>query len=103
MHYIKSTYSSQISLDPTRKTAIIYSLDELNAYSIEINVGGKSYYLRDHNKLITYGNMKEAREAAIREKAQVAYLALTKTSEETDISTCHANHQDRYDYMLIPL
>ncbi|TAK74406.1 MAG: hypothetical protein EPO11_06960 [Gammaproteobacteria bacterium] len=92
-----------LNINPQVKTAIIYSLDDLCGYSVEIKYQGKSHYLTKNDHLIIFGNMKDAREAVINEKAQVAYLALSKTMEEPDLSTCHTRPQDQYDYSLIKL
>lgn len=91
-----------ISINPHIKTAIIYSLDDLYAYHIEITGNGKRYYLTNRGKPICYGNMKDVLEAVIKENVQEAYLALSKTYEEVDATTCHANH-DHYDYIRITL
>jgi hypothetical protein len=99
----KSTYRHLINVDPTIKTAIIYSIDELFAYTVEIKEGDHSYYLTDKGEARQFGNMENARQAAVKENAQEAYLALSKTYEEPDLQTCHANHQERYDYNKIPL
>ena len=99
----KSTYQHLIKINPNIKTAIIYSVDHLFSYTIEIKEGDKSYYIKNKDEIRTFGNMEDARQAAIKENVQEAYLALSKTYEETDLSTCHANHQDRYDYSPVTL
>ncbi len=99
----KSTYQNFIELNPDIKTAIIYSVDHLFAYTVEIKEGNSSYYIADKKGPLMFGNMEDARQAAIKENVKVAYLALSKTYEEPDISTCHADHQDRYDYSPIIL
>jgi len=100
---IKSTYCKKIEISPNIKTAIIYSLDDLFAYVVAIKEGKKEYYISEKNSVLKFGNMAEAKQAALKEKVSAAYLALSKTYEEPDLSTCHANHQDSYDYVLITL
>lgn len=92
-----------IKINPNIKTAIIYSIDHIFAYTVEIKEGDSSYYIARKGEVLQFGNMEDARQAAIKENAQEAYLALSKTSEETDLTTCHSNHQDRYDYSPIYL
>lgn len=101
--YLKSTYKHQLEFQPHLKIAIIYSLEELFAYAVEIKEMMQSKYLSEGGEISKFGNMDDARNAALKAGAQVLYLALPKTSEETDISTCHADHQERYDYEEIPL
>jgi hypothetical protein len=99
----KSKYMVELDTTPNVKPAIIYSIDELFAYVVEIKYKNKNYFLKKNDRPLQFGNLKDARDAAIKEKAEIAYLALSKTSEETDLSTCHADHQDRYDYSIIEL
>lgn len=94
----KSTYQNQVKINPYVRTAIIYSMDDLFAYTVEIKDGKHSYYLSKKGEPLKFGNMAYARQAAINENAQEAYLALSKTYEEVDLSTCHSTLQDRYDY-----
>ena len=86
--------------DPHIKTAIIYSVDDLFVYIIKIIAGEQSYYISSkEGKPIQFGNLEEAREAALKEKAEEAYLALSKTYEETDIKGRPLmKHEDRFDY-----
>ena len=91
-----------LQLDPNIKTAIIYSLDHLFAYIIQIWESNKSYYLTKGDEIIKYGNLEDARLAAIKENVKKAYLALSNTYEETDETTCHAKNQ-RFDYSEINL
>ncbi len=92
-----------IDINPNIKTAIIYAIDHIFSYIVEIKEGNTSYYIENKGEVLQFGNMEDARQAAIKEKVQEAYLALSKTSEETDLTTCHANHQDHYDYSPIQL
>ena len=99
----KSTYKNFIDINPNIKTAIIYSIDHLFSYTVEIKEGKNSYYVASKDGPLKFDNMENARQAALKENVQLAYLALSKTHEETDLSTCHADHQDRYDYSPITL
>lgn len=99
----KSIYHKQMSIDPQIKTAVIYSVDHLYVYLVEIKEANTSYYLTREGEPLRFNNLDEARQAAIQERVKQAYLALSKTYEEVDLSTCHADHQDRYDYMKVSL
>lgn len=92
----------EFQTDPNIKAAIIYSLDHLFAYIVEIRKGNHSEYLKEADEIIKYGNLEDARRAAIHEKVKVAYLALSNTYEEVDATTCHANHL-HFDYSEINL
>jgi len=87
------------------KTAIIYSVDDLFVYIVKITYGDEYHYISSRkNEPIQFGNLEEARKAVLKEKVEKAYLALSKTYEETDIQSCPANKDDdRYDYSLITL
>ncbi|HVY53310.1 MAG TPA: hypothetical protein VHA13_02205 [Gammaproteobacteria bacterium] len=102
----KSAYNQHtgINTNANKKIAIIYSLDYLFVYIIEIKDGKNSYYIcSSNNEPIQFGNLADARKAALKEKAEQAYLALSKTDEENDLSTCHANHQNHFDYTPLTL
>ena len=94
----------RIAINPNIKTAIIYSIDEIFIYLVEIRMGDKHHFISVNGvEPAEFGNLEGARQAALKEKVQKAYLALSKTYEENDLTTCHANHDDRYDYSPIPL
>jgi hypothetical protein len=91
-------------INPDLKTAIIYSIDNLYAYTVEIRTGSKSYFVSNKGEPSLFGNMEEARAAALHENVEEAFLALSKTFEEADLtSSSHGQIQDRYDYSRIPL
>ncbi|MGQ3888587.1 hypothetical protein ACQUW5_06085 [Legionella sp. CNM-1927-20] len=92
-----------VKINPNVKTAIIYSLDDLFAYTVEIKEADRSYYIADGQDPISFGNMKDAREAAIKEGAIEAYLALSKTYDKTGINNLDQTHQERFDYSPIKL
>lgn len=87
------------------KTAIIYSVDDLFVYIVKITAGDKCHYISSRkNEPIQFGNLEEARLAALKEKVEKIYLALSKTYEEIDIKSCPMNkNDDRYDYLPITL
>ncbi|MCD6048510.1 MAG: hypothetical protein K0S08_2157 [Gammaproteobacteria bacterium] len=86
------------------RTAIIYSLDDVFAYIVEIKEGDKSYYIcMKNNEPVQFGNMADARQAALDKNAKEAYLALSKTYEENDLTTAHGIRQPHYDYIPLSL
>lgn len=91
-----------LSLNKHMKAAIIYSVDHLFSYIIQIRDGNKSYFLSENNEIIKFGNMDDARRALLRHNVKVAFLALSKTSEETDLTTCHTKHGN-FDYSPVKL
>ena len=99
-----STSSNKIKINPNVKTAIIYSIENLYAYIIEIKEGNKHYYISSKGEPLKFGNMEEARGAILKENVKEAYLALSKTSVESDLSSAKINnYADSYDYSPIPL
>lgn len=90
-------------INPQVKTAIIYSLDDLFAYSVEIVEGESRYFVTNNGEPASFGNMQQAREAAINEKAVEAYQALSRTYEGPGKDNPNENRTKQYDYMPIPL
>ena len=92
-----------LEINPNVKTAIIYSLEDLFAYTVEIREADKRYYVANNEGPISFGNMKDARDAAIKEGAVAGYLALSKTYDKTGINNPNQNPQERFDYSPINL
>lgn len=95
--------NQNVHIKPNIRTAIVYSVDDLFSYTVEIRQGDHSYFISKENQPIRFGNMEDARQAAIRENAAEAYLTLSKTYEEADPKTCAVSPNDRYDYSPVPL
>ncbi len=91
-----------VEIDPQKKTAIIYSVDDLFVFIVEIKENGNSYFLKKNGEPVTFANMKDAREAAVNENAVVAYLALSKTYDETGLNSGEISKK-RYTYSPVPL
>jgi hypothetical protein len=86
-----------------KRTAIIYSIEDLGHYIIQIWNHNKKYYIGD-DAPIQYANLADARKAAKAHQAEVAYLALSKTYEEVDSTTENLQDQIKHhDYMLLTL
>lgn len=89
--------------DPNVKRAIIYAIDDLFGYTVEIKDKNKSYYLTNGSEPILFNNMGDARQAAIKENVVEAYLALSKTYEETSLNDTPKKKEERFDYSVIGL
>lgn len=90
--------------NPRLKTAVIYAIEQLFAYTIEIKEGNASYYISNKEGPVIFKNVEDARQAALKEGAKEAYLALSKTSQESDLSSFSSKKlEDRFDYSPIPL
>lgn len=87
---------------PAVKTAIFYSVDHLFNYVIEIREGHHSYFISHKNHITQFGNLDSARKAALKEGVRAAFMALSKTYEEPDLSTCH-HQQEHFDYQPLSL
>ena len=87
-----------------KKIAIIYSVDELFCYIVEIRKNNESYLVGSEINPEKFGNLEEARRACIKHKAEKGFLALSKTYEEVDASSDNAPFlSDRYDYIPVSL
>lgn len=86
-----------MNIDPNVKTAVIYSIDELHMYVVNIYLKNKTK--NNCNQLSTkFGNLEEVREACKSNGVKKAYLALSKTYEEVDrLSQDH--YKMSYDYL----
>lgn len=90
-------------INKTRRTAIIYSTDELLFYIIEIHYQDNHYFLREKNRqLQQFGNLDDARNAAKQEGAEEAFLGLSNTYEEVD-STTDREPVSRKKYYYMPI
>ncbi|MBA2648731.1 MAG: hypothetical protein H0U75_03870 [Legionella sp.] len=91
------------NINPQLKTAIVYSLDDLFAYTIEIKEGNQSYYIADGQGPTLFGNMGEVRKVLIKEGVAEAFLALSKTYDEIGLGNLNPNMQERYEYSPLNL
>lgn len=99
-----SVSESEILKNKGARIAIIYSLDNLFAYSIYIYHREKSYYIGKKSRPDTFRNMQEAIKACHNHKADIAYLALSNTYQEVDATTDSLHTRSpRYDYQKVTL
>jgi hypothetical protein len=96
--------NEEIHIDPNKRTAVIYSVDDLVAYIVEINYQHKSYFIEENKRAVLFGNLAEAKEAALKHHAEEAFLALSKTYQEVDMSNDNPRYcSGRYDYIRVGL
>lgn len=94
----------KIKLNNEKRIAVIYSVDDLFAYVVLLCYQGKSYYISDADKPEKFGNMDEVRAVCRKHKADEAYLALSNSYQEVDITTDHPlDPIAQFDYHKIPL
>jgi hypothetical protein len=87
-------------IDPAKRTAIIYSNDELFYYTVEIHHHDCSYFIGGENTPEIFGNLDNVRRACLTHKVENGFLALSKTYHEfaptTETLGCML---DRYEYV----
>lgn len=87
-----------------KRIAIIYSVDDLFEFIVEIHCQGNSYFIGKAKQPDKFGNLEDATTASRDHKVEEAYLALSKTYQETDSTTDYPNRSSsRYDYQKVPL
>jgi hypothetical protein len=87
-------------LDPAKRTAIIYSNDELFYYTVEIRHYDRSYFIGNENTPEIFGNLDNVRRACSEHKVEAGFLALSKTYHEfTPITETLSCMLDRYEYV----
>lgn len=90
-------------VNSSARLAIIYSLDDLFVYTVEIKEGDTRYYLMQGDDPILFANIQDAKRAALKENIQQAYLALSKTYDEIGMATVAEGRHDKYEYSPIAL
>ena len=95
---------NELSINQNERVAIIYSIDDVSYYTVEIRFEGESYFIK-HKKLpVTYASINEAKKAARSHKAVTGYMALSSTYQEVGVSLLDTDvKRARYDYMKIDL
>ncbi len=86
-----------------KRTAIIYTISDLAVYIVEVCYEDQCYFIKKSKEEIEqYGNLKDAREAALAHHAEEAFLALDTTYEEME-PLSDSKKRARFDYMPIHL
>lgn len=98
----KMLLKDELKIDTDTRTAIVYTVDELFYYIIEIHYQDKSYFIGEDNNPDKFGNMEDVVKACHKNKVEKAYIALSKTYQETDLVTDQLG-LSRFDYMPIKL
>jgi hypothetical protein len=97
-----SKKNEMLEIDPQRKTAIIYSVQDLFEFLVEIKENGSSYFIQENDEPVRFRNIEDARRAAINEKAIVAYLAVSKIYDETGLNSGEVS-ENTYVYSPVQL
>jgi hypothetical protein len=103
---ITTISQAEKTISTEKCTAIIYSIDEISYYQVEIRHHDESHLLFDlDNKPKSFKSLSEAKKAASAHGAEIAYLALSTTYHELDLSNDFPNDKfnHRYDYVLVDL
>jgi len=88
--------------DSDNATAIIYSIDDLGSYIVEIHYHGNKFYVGSKNNPRQFLNLADAKEAALKNRATVTFLALSKTYEQMDMHASYIKESaQRFDYIRI--
>lgn len=98
----KKLLKDELKINTDIRTAIVYAVDELFYYIVEIHHQKKSCYIGNDNMPDKFGNMEDVVKACHKHKVKQAYIALSKTYQETDLTT-DQQELSRYDYMPIKL
>jgi hypothetical protein len=100
-----SIAQTELEIDSNKLTAVIYSIDELGYFHLELHHHGKNYFVTVNDEPKVFHNINEAKKAALAEKAEIGYLALSATYQEFtgngNVPLSQSNR--RYDYQLISL
>lgn len=103
MNYDFATLKNKRINDNVR-TAIIYSIDDLLFYIVEIRYHHQNYFIGNKDSPKKFGNLKDARMACLDHQAEEGFLALSKTYDEVDSSCDNKNvNGERFDYINIKL
>lgn len=97
-----STSQFEKIIDESVKTAIIYSLPNIEVFTIELREKGQSSFLLEGKEPKHFYSLGEARLAAINAGVKKAYLAMTTLYDEPGSPTS-SSPADKYDYMPINL
>lgn len=105
---IKSISEDEIKIDHSIKTAVIYTVDEIGTYLVEVRHLNDQYFISNKNFPVSFSNLSEALKAARHEGIAQAFLALSKTSEEVGLDRASIDpkirsHQYQYDYLKLEI
>jgi hypothetical protein len=87
------------SIDDSIPTAIIYCIQDLSRYNVEIRHNGTSRFIERHNQPAVFLSKAEAKKAALANKAVKGYFALSLTYQEVG----ELGKNPMYEYMTTDL
>lgn len=104
---IPSISQTENPIDENVRTAIFYSISDIGEYLVEIRHHNQQYFISHGTDPDRFGNLGEAKRAALKQHAEQAYLALDKTYEEVEVSTSTtakpADQSRHFDYVPVTL
>jgi hypothetical protein len=86
-------------VDDTIPTAVIYCIQDLSHYNVEIRHNGNSHFIKKGGHPVIYTSKLAAKKAALANHAVKGFMALSMTYQEVG----NSNKNPLYEYMPIDL
>jgi len=81
--------------------AYFYQISELSSVQVEIEKNNKKTFISEKDLPITYLNLAQAKEAAVKAGATEGFIVLDRTYEEVDFNNDHDGHANHHKVDLI--
>ncbi len=97
---MKSISQTENPIDESKRTAIIYSINDIGEYIIEIRHQQENYFVTRGKEPEKFGNLADAKTAAHKQAVEITFLALHKTYQEVEADkTGRADEASQFDYL----